>query len=191
MARDYEDLHDLDDLSDDELRRLVRNHLRAHHALDINDITVHVEGGEVRLTGRVGTEGEARIAERVLTDTLGIENVQNELVVDPLRRAESPEDLEEHLVDEEERGGLLLGDRPVPLSPEAEHLEEDLDGRLFGTKDVQKSIADGMTWTTSLALRFFLTRRVTFAAAHRYRRPEWSDERNADCDRPRRMRDRW
>lgn len=33
-----------------------------------------------------------------------------------------------------------------------------------------------------------LTRRVTFAAAHRYRRPEWSDERNADvfglCARP-------
>lgn len=26
---------------------------------------------------------------------------------------------------------------------------------------------------------FFLTRRVTFAAAHRYRRPNWSDERNA------------
>ncbi|MDB4878006.1 MAG: 6-pyruvoyl tetrahydropterin synthase family protein [Gemmatimonadetes bacterium] len=25
---------------------------------------------------------------------------------------------------------------------------------------------------------FFLTRRVSFAAAHRYRRPEWSDERN-------------
>jgi 6-pyruvoyltetrahydropterin/6-carboxytetrahydropterin synthase len=33
-----------------------------------------------------------------------------------------------------------------------------------------------------------LTRRVTFAAAHRYRRPEWSDERNAAtfglCARP-------
>ena len=26
----------------------------------------------------------------------------------------------------------------------------------------------------------FLTRRVTFAAAHRYRRPNWSDERNAE-----------
>ena len=25
----------------------------------------------------------------------------------------------------------------------------------------------------------FLTRRVTFAAAHRYRRPEWSEEENA------------
>ncbi len=26
----------------------------------------------------------------------------------------------------------------------------------------------------------YLTRRITFAAAHRYRRPEWSDERNAE-----------
>ena len=34
----------------------------------------------------------------------------------------------------------------------------------------------------------YLTRRVTFAAAHRYRRPEWSDERNESafglCARP-------
>lgn len=34
----------------------------------------------------------------------------------------------------------------------------------------------------------FLTRRVTFAAAHRYRIPDWSDERNAEtfglCARP-------
>src|SRR5688500_14922520 len=35
---------------------------------------------------------------------------------------------------------------------------------------------------------YSLTRRVTFAAAHRYRRPDWSDERNAEvfgaCARP-------
>ena len=35
---------------------------------------------------------------------------------------------------------------------------------------------------------FYLTRRVTFAAAHRYRVPDWSDERNAEvfglCARP-------
>jgi 6-pyruvoyltetrahydropterin/6-carboxytetrahydropterin synthase len=35
---------------------------------------------------------------------------------------------------------------------------------------------------------FFLTRRVGFAAAHRYRRPDWNDERNAQvfgaCARP-------
>ncbi|AHG91462.1 6-pyruvoyl tetrahydropterin synthase and hypothetical protein [Gemmatirosa kalamazoonensis] len=36
--------------------------------------------------------------------------------------------------------------------------------------------------------RFSLTRRVSFAAAHRYRRPDWSDEKNAAvfgaCARP-------
>ncbi|MCC6931426.1 MAG: 6-carboxytetrahydropterin synthase [Gemmatimonadaceae bacterium] len=36
--------------------------------------------------------------------------------------------------------------------------------------------------------RAYLTRRVTFAAAHRYRRPEWDDERNlatfGACARP-------
>ncbi|MGQ0646635.1 MAG: 6-carboxytetrahydropterin synthase [Gemmatimonadaceae bacterium] len=29
--------------------------------------------------------------------------------------------------------------------------------------------------------RALLTRRVTFAAAHRYRKPEWSEERNAEA----------
>jgi 6-pyruvoyltetrahydropterin/6-carboxytetrahydropterin synthase len=37
-------------------------------------------------------------------------------------------------------------------------------------------------------MTFHLTRRVTFAAAHRYRKPEWSDEQNASafglCARP-------
>lgn len=32
--------------------------------------------------------------------------------------------------------------------------------------------------------RSTLTRRVLFAAAHRYRRPDWSDERNADVFGP-------
>jgi len=29
-------------------------------------------------------------------------------------------------------------------------------------------------------LPFYLTRRVTFAAAHRYRRPDWSDDKNRE-----------
>jgi 6-pyruvoyltetrahydropterin/6-carboxytetrahydropterin synthase len=37
-------------------------------------------------------------------------------------------------------------------------------------------------------MSLFLTRRVSFAAAHRYRRADWSDERNAEvfgaCSRP-------
>jgi hypothetical protein len=34
----------------------------------------------------------------------------------------------------------------VPLSPEAEHLEEDLDARLYGTTDVQSAIEEGTAW---------------------------------------------
>ena len=63
MARDYEDVNDIDDLSDDELRGLVREHLAGDSALDIDDITINVEDGHVILDGRVGTDEERRIAE--------------------------------------------------------------------------------------------------------------------------------
>jgi hypothetical protein len=146
MARDYENIDDIDDLSDDELRGLVREHLEAHNALDIDELTVRVENGNVILGGRVGTDGERLIAEHVVTDVVGAERCRNEIFVDPMRRALSPEAVDEHLVDEDQREGLLLGDRPVPLSPEAEHLEEDLDGELFGTTDVQNAIEEGTAW---------------------------------------------
>lgn len=146
MARDYENLHDLDDLNDGELRDLVRTHLRAHNAIDPDDITVRVSEGEVVLEGRVGTDAERRIAEHVLTDVVGLVSVRNNLVVDSIRRAESPLDIDDHLAEEDRTEGLLLGDRAVPLSPEAEHLEEDLDAQLSGTTDVGKAIADGTAW---------------------------------------------
>jgi len=146
MARDFEDIHDLDDLSDDELRGLVREHLDAHNALDINDLTVVVDDGIVILGGRVGTEGERLIAEHVVTDVVGAHRYRNEIFVDPIRRAASPEAIDEHLADEDRREGLLLGDRAVPLNPEAEHRQEDLDGQLFGTTDVQHAIEEGTAW---------------------------------------------
>ena len=146
MARDFEDLHDLDDLSDDELRELVRTHLAANNSIDANDIVVHVEDGVVRLTGRVGTESERRVAEHVVTDVLGLERVENELLVDPIRRAESPEAIDDHLADEERHEGLLLGDRAAPINPETEHLVDDLDARLFGTTDLQNAIERGTAW---------------------------------------------
>jgi hypothetical protein len=146
MAHDYEDVDDVDDLSDDELRGLVRERLAEHRALDIRDISVAVHDGVVALNGRVGTEGERRVAEHILTDVVGIDTVRNNLVVDALRRAESPEAVDEHLVDEDEHSGLLLGDRPAPLSPEADHLEEDLDARLFGTTDVRNAVENGTAW---------------------------------------------
>jgi BON domain len=146
MARDFEDLHDLDELSDRELRELVVNHLRSSNAIDVDDITVTAEDGIVTLEGRVGTDSERRISEHVLTDVLGIVDFRNNLVVDPIRRAESSEDIEDHLEQDERAEGLLLGDRPVPLSPEAEHLEEDVDAQLWGTTDVGRAIERGTAW---------------------------------------------
>jgi hypothetical protein len=146
MARDFEDLHNIDDLNDDELRDLVRTHLAGSNAVDADNISVSVEDGVVRLGGRVGTEEELRVAEHIVSDVLGIEQIENNMVVDALRRPESSEDIEEHLATESESEGLLLGDRAVPFEDEDAQVRDDLDARLFGTTDVQKAIADGTAW---------------------------------------------
>jgi BON domain len=146
MAHDYEDVNNIEQLDDRELRGLVREHLAAHNALDIDDIAVTVEEGNIVLSGRVGTEGERRIAEHILTDVLGIQDFTNDLVIDPIRRAESPMDVEEHLADEDQRAGLLLGDRAVPLSDEAEHLADAPETELGGTTDIQSAIERGGSW---------------------------------------------
>ena len=150
MERDFENIHDIDNLSDDELRELVRNHLAAHSGLDPDDLAVRVESGVIVLGGRVGTEGERRIAEHVVTDVLGITSVRNEILIDPLRRAESPEAIDDHLVDEDRTEGLLLGDKPGPFGDEAEPIDGrepySVDNHLFGTTDVQDAIAGGTAW---------------------------------------------
>jgi hypothetical protein len=146
MAGDFDDLHDLENLTDRELRDLVREHLEASTALDIDDITVRVEDGCVILEGRVGDAGEEQVAEHVLTDVLGITNFQNNLVSDPIRRAESPMAIDDHLAEEERHEGLLLGDRPVSLSDEAEHLADMPEDEMEGTTDVGKSIESAMPW---------------------------------------------
>jgi len=150
MAHDFEDIHDIDDLSDDELRDLVRDWFSQNESIDADDVVVRVEDGVVTLSGRVGTEAELRIAERLVTDSLGIETVENEIVVDEIRRAESPEAIDEHLADEDEGAGML-GDRAESQSDEADHLEEDVDAALFGTADVHKSIERGIGWNPPMS----------------------------------------
>jgi hypothetical protein len=146
MAHDYENMHDIEELEDRELRDLVREQLAAHTALDIDDITITVAGGNVTLSGRVGTEGEKRVAEHVLTDVLGVQEFSNELVIDPIRRADSPLDIDDHLADEELRAGTLLGDVPVPRSDESAHLADEQEDDISGTTDYQSAIADGKSW---------------------------------------------
>jgi hypothetical protein len=146
VEKDYEDIRDTDDLSDNELRALVRDTFEQQMALDPDDVEVSVRSGVVYLSGRVGTEEELRIAERVVSDLVGLKNAQNNLVVDPIRRAESPEAIDEHLVDEELHEGLLLGDTPRPQDPEAEHLQENIRAELFGTTDVGEAIEGAIPW---------------------------------------------
>lgn len=146
MARDFEDLHDLGDLNDRELRDLVRDQLSQDPALDPDDISVRVQEGRVILEGRVGTESERRIAERIVADVLGVESLDNAIFVDPVRRATSPEAADDHLADVDLREGRLLGDREVPLTSESEHLRENLDEELFGTTDVLHAIEEGTPW---------------------------------------------
>jgi hypothetical protein len=146
VEKDYEDIRDIDHLTDNELRALVRDEFDAQLAFDPDDVDVSVASGVVRLSGRVGTEEELRIVERVATDVVGLERLKSELVVDPIRRAESPEAIDEHLVDEELHEGLLLGDGPRSDDPEAQHLREDIRAELFGTTDVQEAIEGAIPW---------------------------------------------
>src|SRR4051812_30304922 len=115
-------------------------------AFDPDDVSIGVKDGVVHLAGRVGTEEELRIVEHVVTDVVGIKEVQNELVVDAIRRAESPVAIDEHIADENAHEGLLLGDRARPENPESEHLQENLRAELFGTTDVQESIEGAIPW---------------------------------------------
>ena len=146
MAQDYENIDDTAGMSDGELRAFVRDRLEEQLAFDPDDIEIAVRNGVVALSGRVGTESEYRVVEHLVTDVLGLTDVKNELVVDSLRRAESPMAIDEHLADEDAHEGLLLGDRPGTDSPEADHLHEDVRAELFGTSDVQKSIEGAIPW---------------------------------------------
>ena len=145
MARDFEDIHDLDSLSDEELRELVRERLADNGGVDVENVTVRVRDGVVHLLGRVGTEEELRVADHVITDVLGIHDFENELVVDALRRSEADEAADDE--NEHDAQADILGDRPKSLSPEAEGTVEDLEAELYGTHDVMDAIANGESYS--------------------------------------------
>lgn len=146
MERDYEDIFDTEDLDADELRQLVRETLRDNRSIDPLDINVHVRDDKVILTGRVGTDEEKRIAERVVADRIGLTNVESQLVVDELRREEGPEAADEHEVRATEEDGQLLGDAPRPFSDTSAHLEVETDGEYYGTRDRTEAIEEAIPW---------------------------------------------
>jgi len=148
MARDYEDFSSIDDLDDDELRQLVRDRLADHPELDLDDISVVVDQGTVRLEGRVGTEAELRMADHVLTDVVGVVDYDNSLVVDAMRRVQTPEDIDDHLEEERRNAGSIFGEMPEQQEPSVVEArgDEDLDQRMFGTTNMQDAIAHGVPY---------------------------------------------
>lgn len=145
MPRDYEDIFNLDDLNDQELRELVRDELARHDGIDADSIVVRVSEGVVRLMGRVGTEGERRIADHVLSDVIGLTRFENEIVIDPIHRDEAPDAADEVVAETAEGSGEPLGDPDGPREGEYTN-DDELDARLYGTHDVQAAIGEGMSW---------------------------------------------
>ena len=148
MAQDFENVFDLDDLSDAELRGLVRDQLAQDSALDVDNILVHAKDGYVTLSGRVGTETEKQIADHVLSDVIGLENFSNDLFVDPVRRDEEPEAADDQVARDRERGeDHLLGGTDVDTTEaEAERITDDDDAALFGTHDYGSAMENGVPW---------------------------------------------
>jgi hypothetical protein len=148
MAQDFENVFDLDDLSDEELRGLVRDQLGEYDAIDVDGILVHVKDGYVTLSGRVGAESEKQIADHVLSDVIGLETFTNDLFVDPIRRDEEPEAADEAVARAGSRGEdpLLGGSDLSATDDEAIRAVDNDDASLFGTRDIDSVMENGLPW---------------------------------------------
>ncbi len=146
MSTDFSDLYGFDSMSDDEIRGLVLQQLTEYPNLDSDWIRVDVRNGFVTLSGSVGTDGEVQVAEAVVADVLGINDYQNDLVVNELHRSMMPEAaddaiaLDNALVDP-------LGEEGSQQSDTADHLMTDVEEETFGTHNMQDAIRDGTSYS--------------------------------------------
>ena len=146
MARQHGgDLFDFSNMSDDEIRTVVVEHLREYPSLNDTAVEVAVRNGHVTLGGRVGTDAEVQVAEAVLDDVLGLDDYTNNLVVDEAVRYSLPEAADDAATAGEELDDQL-GDSDEQQSDTAEHLQEDIESQTYGTHDVGEAIRDGATY---------------------------------------------
>lgn len=146
MARQHGgELYDFDQMSDEEIRQVVVQHLREYPSIDADWVEVFVTNGFVTLNGQVGTDGEFQVAEEIIHDVLGIEDYSNELVVDEIHRGEAPAGADEAVVQDEEVDDQL-GETDSQQSDTAEHITQHLDSDTFGTHDMGTAIRDGTSY---------------------------------------------
>ena len=146
MAEDFENVFDLDDLSDEELRGLVRDQLAQQNQLDADNSLVTAKDGVVTLSGRVGTEMAKQVADHVLSDVVGLEDYANDLFVDPIRRDLEPEAADEqvgHVLGREEE--TLLGGTDVDAAS-TEVANDSIDSAIYGSHDYGRVMEDGVPW---------------------------------------------
>lgn len=140
------DLYDFQEMTDDEVRSVVIEHLQEQTNLDPDDIDVIVRNGRVTLEGRVGTDDEVQVAGEVVDDLLGLDDCINNLVVDPLRRGTEPIAADESAIvpgsEEDNLGGFDL-----QQSDTAEHLVEDIESETLGTHDTIRAIRDASAYS--------------------------------------------
>ncbi|MGQ0560366.1 MAG: BON domain-containing protein [Gemmatimonadota bacterium] len=145
MARDYENLYDLENIGDDELKDLVLQELQEYPEIDVDLIVVDVQDGAVRVSGRVGTEQEIQQVGHVLTDLIGIDEVSNELVIDELVRGQHSEAADDARAEDGEVDAQT-GEQTVRASDTAAHLVEDLEAEHFGTHNYDETMQRGTTY---------------------------------------------
>ena len=147
MAEGYEDSVDLDALSDEEIYDRIQEHLR-EGGVDPDDLDIDVADGKVTVGGRLGTEAEIRIVDHILTDQVGLSGYENEIVTDPLAVEESSEDTLESAQDQRsEDEDSRLGEADDDRSDTADHLDENVERRTFGTRDPSAAVEEGTPYT--------------------------------------------
>ena len=146
MARDFGGIFPIEDMSDDELRDLIVQQFAEYEHIDAGWIDVDVTDGFVTLSGRVGTDGEVQVAEKIVAEVLGIKDYSNELMVDETHRGQLPEAADVAATVEQEMGADL-GGGILEQSDTADHLMEHLENEAYGTHDMQAAIRDGTPYT--------------------------------------------
>jgi hypothetical protein len=144
-GRDFGDVFDFGTMTDDEIYDVVVQQLQEYPNLDAGWVDVAVREGRVTLSGRVGTDAEMQVAEKVLVEVLGLTDVVNELVVDELHRNTLPEAVDDALAQEDEADDQLGGTQSQQ-SDTAAHLVADLEAQTFGTRDMSAAIEEGTAY---------------------------------------------
>ncbi|HSH46231.1 MAG TPA: BON domain-containing protein [Longimicrobiales bacterium] len=144
MTRDFEDTVNFDQMDDDDIAELLRQHLDEAEEFDVESVEIEVRDGRVSVEGRVGTEQERQHVEQVLT-ALGAVEYDNNVVVDESTRAERSEaadiaSLEDAAVTD------AMGERAKSTSDTTEHLREDTAAEQFGTRDMKRAIEQGQSF---------------------------------------------